>query len=469
MIVLVLLASILIGGITVLQYKEEAQDYHKERLERKEEAIREHIKFVVESTYYEISEENVYLILNERDKIHEISQVHNMPINVYSLDGDLILKSNQSFFPDTTDLILERSVLEKLESSSRKRVIEQTVKNDKRFQSSYTYITDNKFRPLAILNLPYLEDDYFITRDLRNFLIKLTEVYLFMLVLAILLAYFLSKYITRSLKTVSERIHQTRLDKKNQKIEIGNVSEEIFTLVAAYNSMIDELEESAAKLATSEREQAWREMAKQVAHEIKNPLTPMRLSVQNFQRKFDPNDPQMQQKVDEFSDTLITQIDTMSSIASAFSNFAKMPAQQNETLNVPKIVKLALDIFNEDYIVYSSEEEEIIAKFDRTQLIRVVTNLVKNAVQAVDKVPNPAILVNVTQEDGRACLIVSDNGVGISEENTSKIFEPKFTTKSSGMGLGLAMVKNIVESCGGGIQFTSKINKGTIFKVHFPK
>ncbi|MDX1604372.1 MAG: histidine kinase dimerization/phospho-acceptor domain-containing protein, partial [Salinimicrobium sediminis] len=350
MIALVLLASILIGGITILQYKKEAQDYHRERLERKEEAIREHIKFVMESTTYEVSEENVYLILKQDDKIHEISQVHNMPINIYSLGGDMILKSNQSFFPDTTDLQLDKEILTELASSSRKRVLRQTVKNDKRFQSSYTYITDNKFRPLAVLNLPYLEDDYFITRDLQNFLIRLTEVYLFMLVLAILLAYFLSKYITRSLKTISEKIHQTRLDKKNQKIEVGNVSEEIFTLVTAYNSMIDELEESAVKLATSEREQAWREMAKQVAHEIKNPLTPMRLSVQNFQRKFDPNDPQMRQKVDEFSDTLITQIDTMSSIASAFSNFAKMPAQQNERLNVPKIVKLALDIFNEDYI-----------------------------------------------------------------------------------------------------------------------
>jgi two-component system, NtrC family, nitrogen regulation sensor histidine kinase NtrY len=469
MILLVLLASILIGGITVLQYKQEAQEYHGERLERKEEAIREHIKFVVESTTYEVSEDNVYLILKERDKIHEISQVHNMPINIYSLQGDLILKSNQSFFPDTTDLRLDPGVVEQLASTSQKRVLRQTVKNDKRFQSSYTYITDNKFRPLAILNLPYLEDDFFITRDLRNFLIRLTEVYLFMLVLAILLAYFLSKYITRSLKTISEKIHQTRLDKKNQKIEIGNVSEEIFTLVNAYNSMIDDLEESAVKLATSEREQAWREMAKQVAHEIKNPLTPMRLSVQSFQRKFDPNDPQMQQKVDEFSDTLITQIDTMSSIASAFSNFAKMPAQQNETLNVPKIVKLSLDIFNEDYILFSSEKEEIIAKFDRTQLIRVVTNLVKNAVQAVALEKNPAVLVTVTEEEGRACLTVSDNGVGISEENKSMIFEPKFTTKSSGMGLGLAMVKNLVESCGGSITFTSKLNKGTIFKVHFPK
>lgn len=468
MILLVLLASILIGGITVYQYKEEAKEYHQERLERKEEAIRENIKFVIESTTYEVSRENITLILKERGKIHEISQVHNMPLNIYSLEGDLILKSKQSFFPDTTDLQLDKGIIEELNNSSRKRALIHTTKNDKRFQSSYTYITDNKFKPLAILNLPYLEDDYFITRDLQNFLIRLVEVYLFMLLIAVLLAYFLSKYITRSLNTISEKIHQTRLDKRNQKIDIGNVSEEIYTLVSAYNSMIDELEESAVKLATSEREQAWREMAKQVAHEIKNPLTPMRLSVQNFERKFDPQDPNITQKVEEFSHTLINQIDTMSSIASAFSNFAKMPAQQNETLNVPKIVKLAIDIFNEEYILFSAEKEEILAKFDRTQLIRVVTNLVKNAIQATESVENPAILVAVTEEEGYACLTVSDNGTGISEENKSKVFEPKFTTKSSGMGLGLAMVKNIVESCNGSISFTSKINKGTIFKVRFP-
>ncbi|HET8855685.1 MAG TPA: ATP-binding protein, partial [Salinimicrobium sp.] len=357
----------------------------------------------------------------------------------------------------------------KLNTSPQKRVIRHTFKNGKRFQSSYTYITDNKFMPLAILNLPYLEDDYFIARDLNQFLIRLGEVYIFMLVIAIILAYFLSKYITRSLKTISEKIKQTRLNRRNTKIEIENASEEIFTLVSAYNSMIDELEESAVKLATSEREQAWREMAKQVAHEIKNPLTPMRLSVQNFQRKFDPKDPEIGQKVEEYSNTLINQIDIMGSIASAFSNFAKMPAQKNESLNVPKIVKLALDIFNEDYIRFSSEKEEIRAKFDRTQLIRVVTNLVKNAIQAVEDVKNPVILVTVAEEEDDVYICISDNGKGISEQNKEIIFEPKFTTKSSGMGLGLAMVKNIIENYNGSITLSSKIDKGTIFKVRFPK
>ena len=297
MILLVLLASILIAGITIFHYRQEAKEYHRERLERKEEAIRENIRFVIESTTYEVNSQNVALILMERQKIHEISQVHNMPINIYSLDGRLILRSNQSFLRDTSDIFLDNIIIEKLNASSSKRAVRHTQKNGKRYQSSYTYITDNKFMPLAILNLPYLEDDVQYTRDLNNFLIRLIEVYLFMLLIAIAMAYFLSTYITKSLKTVSDKINQTRLDKRNKKIDIGDASVEIYTLVHAYNSMIDELEESAQKLAAGEREQAWREMAKQVAHEIKNPLTPMRLTVQNFERKFDPKDPEIHRKL----------------------------------------------------------------------------------------------------------------------------------------------------------------------------
>src|SRR5690606_25341158 len=241
MILLVLLASILIAGITIIQYKEEAKDYHRERLERKEEAIRENIRFVIESTTYEVRAENIPLILIERQKIHEISQVHNMPINIYSLDGRLILRSNQSFLRDTSDIYLDKPVLDKLNASSSKRVVRHTRKNGKKYQSSYTYITDNKFMPLAILNLPYIEDDVYYNRDLNNFLLRLTEVYLFMLLIAIAMAYFLSTYITKSLKTVSDKINQTRLDKRNQRIDIGDASVEIYTLVHAYNSMIDEL------------------------------------------------------------------------------------------------------------------------------------------------------------------------------------------------------------------------------------
>ncbi|MCH4822565.1 ATP-binding protein [Gramella lutea] len=469
MILLVLGASILIFVVTVYQYKQEAENYHEERLERKQKAILENIKFVLASTTYVVDTENLEPIFNERNKIDEMAEVHEMQIHIYDLEGNLIIKSDESFFKDTTKVQIPGEVLEKLDLSADKSYLQKAEINGQKYQSSYTYITDQRFKPLAILYLPYLQDDRMLNRDLNNFLMRMGEVYLFMLLIAIILSFFLSKYITKSLKIISEKINQTRLDKRNQKIELSNATEEIYALVSAYNSMIDELEESAVKLATSEREQAWREMAKQVAHEIKNPLTPMRLSVQSFQRNFDKTDPDIESKVNEYSNTLINQIDTMSSIASAFSNFAKMPAQQNETLNVPKIVKLALDIFNENYIEFKSEKEEILAKFDRTQLIRVVTNLVKNATQALKDVENPHILVMVEEDENEVFVSVSDNGSGISEENKGKVFEPKFTTKSSGMGLGLAMVKNIVETYNGSISFVSKQNKGTIFNVRFPK
>ena len=467
MILLVLIASILIAGVTIYQYNEEAHDYHKERLERKEENIRRNIDFVIRETTYPVTTEKIPLIF--REEIYKIADIHQLELNLYDLEGGLLKSSKASIEGDSLPKCLDPHILNEMSNTASQRYVDKTKKDGKTYQSSYTYITDKKFKPLAILNLPYLENDDFLNKELNEFLVRLSYAYIFMLLIAVVLAFLLSKYITKTLKMVSDKINATRLEKRNKKIDIDSSSEEIATLVNSYNSMIDELEESAVKLATSEREQAWREMAKQVAHEIKNPLTPMRLSVQSFQRKFDPEDPTIHQKVDEYSKTLIQQIDTMSSIASAFSNFAKMPAQQNETLNVVNIVKLALDIFSEDYIFFNAEEEEIIAQFDRTQLIRVVTNLVKNAIQAIPESQEPKINVSVLSENENVTILVSDNGIGISEENTSKVFEPKFTTKSSGMGLGLAMVKNIVETYNGSITFTSQLGKGTVFKVSFPK
>ncbi|MCY1233211.1 Adaptive-response sensory-kinase SasA [compost metagenome] len=290
-----------------------------------------------------------------------------------------------------------------------------------------------------------------------------------MLIVAFVLAYFLSSYITKFLKSITDKITETRFNQKNEKIELEESSKEIALLVHAYNSMVEELDESATKLAQSEREQAWREMAKQVAHEIKNPLTPMRLTVQSFQRKFDPNDPDVKQKMTDYSNTLIQQIDTMSSVASAFSNFASMPAQQNETLNVVDVVQLTLDIFNEDYIEFRSEEKEIITIMDRTQLIRVVTNLVKNAIQAIpENQAEKSVVVSVKKEENQVLISVQDNGTGIETDNLNRIFEPKFTTKNSGMGLGLGIIKNIIENYNGTITFETAPGKGTVFCVFLP-
>ena len=467
MILLVLLSSILIAAVAIYQYNEETQEYHQQRLERKEKAIITSLDYVIKKTTFLVTTENIPLIF--RKTIHEVAEVHNIQINLYDLEGTLLISSKSDLKPEVTSKCIEAEVLNKLLNTAEHRYEEKRVEGEDTYRSSYNYITDKKFKNLAILNLPYLENDEFLAKELEEFLERLTYTSLFVLLMAVALAFFVSKYITKSLMAISEKMSATRLERRNEKIEIGDTSEEIQTLVKSYNSMIDELEESAVQLATSEREQAWREMAKQVAHEIKNPLTPMRLTVQSFQRKFDPQDENIHQKLDEYSKTLIQQIDTMSAIAGAFSNFAKMPAQKNETLNVVEIVDLALDIFNEDYITFHSDKKEIIATFDRTQLIRVVTNLIKNGIQSISEGQTPKIVVNVFEENNHVNITVSDNGIGIIEENKPKIFEPKFTTKTSGMGLGLPMVKNIVETYKGTITFVSQKGKGTTFTVTFPK
>ena len=467
MILLVLIASVLISGVTIYHYRETLKEYHAHRLERKEEQVKQSVKYTLQQTTYPQATENLGLIF--KDDIYQIADVLNAPFNIYDLEGQLIKSSRPRFEIDVQSNCLDAEVLNSLASSVTRRYLEKSSAAGDMYQASYTYINDGKFKPIGILNLPYFENNALIDMELREALIRLGWVYFLMLLIAIGLAYFITKYITRSLQTVSDMMFKTDLTKRNKKIFIEDSGSEIGKLVTSYNAMIDELEQSAAKLARSEREQAWREMAKQVAHEIKNPLTPMRLSVQSFERKFDPDDLNIKKKVAEYSNTLIQQIDTMSNIAAAFSNFAKMPAQQNETLNVVNIVRLALDIFNEPYIHFISDEEEIIAKLDRTQLIRVITNLVKNATQAVPDVESPRILVSVASEGDMVKISVADNGIGITDDFNDKIFEPKFTTKSSGMGLGLGMVKNIVETYNGSIDFTSQLGKGTVFTVIFPK
>lgn len=468
MILLIIMASVLIAAVAIYQYKEETQDYHKRRLERKEQSIKVHLGYVLNETTYERITEKVPLIF--KDKIFEISNIHQLRINLYDLDGGLLITSEANIRPELAEKCLDAEILNTLSNTAEHRFVNQREEKGESFRSSYSYLLDNKSKNLAIINIPYLENDEFLAKELEEFLERLAYTYILMLLIAITLAYLLSKYITQSIQAIGERIKETRLEKRNEKINIGETSEEISSLVDSYNSMIDELEESAVQLARSEREQAWREMAKQVAHEIKNPLTPMRLSVQSFQRKFDPEDPEIHIKVDEYTKTLIQQIDTMSSIASAFSNFAKMPAQQNEMLNVVETTRLALDIFNEHYITFECSEKEIIAKFDRTQLIRVITNLVKNSIQAIPKEKtDPKIEVRVLSKDDNVNIIVSDNGIGITEDYKPKIFEPKFTTKTSGMGLGLAMVRTIVETYNGSINFTSEYGVGTTFIVTFPK
>jgi nitrogen fixation/metabolism regulation signal transduction histidine kinase len=232
---------------------------------------------------------------------------------------------------------------------------------------------------------------------------------------------------------------------------------------------VDELALNAEKLAQTERETAWREMARQVAHEIKNPLTPMKLSVQYLKRAWDDKTPDFDQRVKRFSDTMIEQIDSMAEIATAFSDFARMPKAQLEAIKLNELLKSSLSLFDDSPDIQiklrlSNDDTTVFA--DNKQLIRVFNNLMKNSMQALEGSHDGHIRVETWREEDTVMVLFADNGPGIPSEQTEKIFAPNFTTKSGGMGLGLAMVKNIVLNHGGQIWFES--NGETVFYISLP-
>jgi len=461
MTVIVVATFVLISLITIPQFKTQSEKYHSKRLERKEAQIQRSIAYFSQETSTQLNPKKLDSILSE--KIYQVSDVQSVKFSIYSLDGNLI----NSTLPKNEISFINKELLNKILSQKDSKIIEITQKDQVQYRSSFSLILDDNFNPLWILNLPYYDDDNLNSYELESFLIILGEVYFFLFILSIIISYFVSQYMTKAISEIALKMKQTRLDKRNSKIKINARSKEVKSLVESYNNMVDMLDKNVKELSKSNKEQAWREMAKQVAHEIKNPLTPIKLSVQSFERDF-RNDKKNKDKVEDFSQTIIQQIDTMSSIASAFSNFAEMPTQQGEKLNIVKAVRLSLEIFKEKHIVFKSNEDKIIINIDRPQIVRIMTNLIKNAVQACENTNSPSIKVSIKKMSKTVSISVRDNGNGIPLNIRKNIFEPNFTTKSGGMGLGLGMVKNLVNSYEGKIDFESKVNKGTTFKITFP-
>ena len=465
MILMVILSSILIAVVTVVQYNLQSQEYHNQRLERKENQLILSINYVIENS---ISSDDIFSNIND-DKINEISNIQNIEFRIFDLKGNLIKSSDiKSDFNGVDNYKISEDIINKFQNDNTNRYIENNS-NNKNYKIAYNLLKDVKDNPIGILYVPYYEFDFVNYNELKSFSLKIGLVYFNIIIIATFFAYFLSRYITKPLFQISNKLKELNLTKSKDKIILNKPPKELAILVDSYNLMIDQLENSAQKLAQSERENAWREMAKQVAHEIKNPLTPMRLSIQSFQRNFELNSDDVEKKIDEFSNTLIQQIDVMSSIANAFSDFAKMPEQNKEFLNLNEVIYSALDIFDSNFISFTSESDTISANLDKDQLIRVITNLVKNAIQSIPDDRTPVIDIYLSENSNNVIIKISDNGSGISEDIKHKVFEPKFTTKSSGMGLGLSIISNIVKSFNGTIEFESKKDIGTTFSLTFPK
>ena len=466
MIFLVFTATLLILGSTYYQYRTESDQYNSYRQERKENQLKRQINYLVNKNNLSINYDDWGNYYNDFD---EITKIHSVEYSIFTIQGAPLFYSYLPLDIISNNYSLDKDFANMLVTNDEGKFTSENLTDVGKFQASYSVLKNDAGEKYAILFFPYFQDVSFAESELNVFLSTLYQIYFIMLVVAIVLAYFISRFVTRSIETIRVKIGQTGLLKKNEKIYLNNATKEIDSLVNSYNKMIDDLEDSAERLAKTEREQAWQEMAKQVAHEIKNPLTPMRLTVQSFQKNSGFKSEDEKLKLNDFCEVLIEQIDTMSNVATSFSDFATLPKTQLEKTDIVEATKKVVEIFEQNNITLETSNENIFVKLDKEQWIRVMTNLIKNSIQSIPYDRESIIQVKITEFSKKVKIVVSDNGLGVSKKNREKIFEPKFTTKSDGMGLGLGIVRSIINSHRGKISYKSKNNKGTDFTISLPK
>ncbi len=470
-VALIIISFIIIGIITIWFFQTSTTEYHAKRLERKTEAVLK----------------DATLRINERigdpdftlpDILSPLSKIHRLDINLYDLDGSLISSSNEDIYSE--GIISRKMNTLAFQGLTRFQEGEFTQENEKigklAYKSAYVPLkidTEEGETTIAYLGLPYYSSKGSLRSDVTVFMSTLINVYVFLFLFAGGVAIAVSNSITRPLAKLGEKLRQFKLGKRNEPLEWKN-KDEIGALIEQYNEMIGQLDESATRLASSEREGAWREMAKQVAHEIKNPLTPMKLSIQYLQHAYRSNPDDIEPLMKRVASTLIEQIDNLAQIASEFSNFAKMPRAENQKIALNELVESVFELFSQEGVNESIDlqlhlpNENYFVYADKNHLMRVFNNLIKNAIQAIPDSREGQIAVLLRRESDTAVIQVRDNGVGIPDDKQDKVFVPNFTTKSSGTGLGLAISKNIIEAVNGRIFFETKVGIGTDFFVILP-
>jgi signal transduction histidine kinase len=401
----------------------------------------------------------------------KLSNVFFTDINFYNEKGELIASSRPQIFEEgLVSKQMNPDAFTALVVEGGSAFIHNESIGSMHFSSAYLPLYNEQGSLLGYINLPYFSRQDELKREISTFLVTFLNIYILLLLFGVFVTILISNYITAPLSMLAGKMSRLRLGIVNEKITWYH-DDEIGQLVSEYNRMIDELARSAEMLARSERESAWREMARQVAHEIKNPLTPMKLSAQHLQKAWVENAPDMGERLNRFTRTLIEQIDTLSAIASDFSSFAKMPVVVNERINLDELINFVLSMYKDTSEItydFQSEIQDPHLVADRALLIRIFTNLLNNAVQAIGEKPGGRITLRLFMESELFVVTVNDNGSGISFERAAKIFQPDFTTKTGGMGLGLAIVKGIITSMKGEISFTSAEDIGTTFIIKIP-
>lgn len=407
--------------------------------------------------------------LNEQ--LEKLSNIFFTDLNIYSLNGKLLASSRPEIFEIGLNSENQNpQSYQALHIDGNSFFLHNEKIGNLNFKSAYIPIINDAGKKIAYLNLPYFAKQNELEREISLFLVPLINVYVFIFLISIIISVVISDFITKPLRLLSNKLKTLSFSQKNETIE-WKTNDELGELIAQYNRMVFELEESANLLARSERENAWKQMAKQVAHEIKNPLTPMKLSIQFLERSWQDNDPQFADKLNRFSKTLIQQIETLSQIANEFSTFANMPSPNPERVDLVEQINICVDLFKSTENININFQPNIKRAetwIDPKLISRVFINLIKNAIQAIPTGKTGEINIQIIQASESYIIEIGDNGTGMSDEVKSRIFTPSFTTKTSGMGLGLAMVKNIVELSNGSIWFETEINTGTKFFIQLP-
>jgi signal transduction histidine kinase len=408
----------------------------------------------------------------------EIEAFINQMADLY--DTDITLFDNKGFaIASSISKLYDAGIVSRLmpgEAYYHLKLLKESqyINNEKiallNFQAAYAPVFKNKGEVLGYVQLPYFSRKADLTSEISSVVVGFINLYVVLFIIIGLIAYLITRNISYPLALIQQRLSGTRLGEKNEPISWQR-NDEIGELVKQYNQMIEQLEASARKLAETEREGAWREIARQIAHEIKNPLTPMKLSVQHLQRAYAQNDPNIAEKIDRTAKLLVKQIDTLSDLASEFSSFAKMPAPVYEHIDVCHEIQTIIDLYRLETQHTIEFDCNVINElnFDRSYLSRSIGNLIKNALQAIPENVEGKVRVTVTESETDFRFIISDNGTGMSEEAAAQIFKPYFSTKVSGMGLGLPIVKNMIESGNGKIYFETNPGIGTTFTILLPK
>ena len=474
-IVVMVFSFIILGAVTISFFINRYDKQHREKLADELSILSADVQRMFDEDLRGDALQSFYqpgFQAKLRKDIQDIADTYGVDLNIFDLDGNLKVSTQNILYENgLMSYKMDPRAYFKLQYQKQIQVIQQERIGGLTYLSSYVPIRDAHGETIAFLNRPYFASQADLNQEISSFLVTLINLNAFIFLISGLLALLLSNSITRSFTLISEKLKQLSLNQHNEEIQWME-DDEIGQLVNEYNKMVRKLEVSAAMLAKSEREGAWREMARQVAHEIKNPLTPMKLNLQYLKKAIENKADNIPQLTEQVSQILIDQIEHLAQIASDFSAFANISNANYEKLLLNDIVQSVVGLY-QGYEGASVQMDPPGSEFwifaDKTQMNRLFNNLILNAIQATPADRSSQVHVHIEPADAMSVLVkIQDNGSGIPDELKSKIFVPNFTTKSSGTGLGLAMCKNILEKAGGEIWFDTAQDKGSTFYVLLP-